>query len=446
LKLSEREPPKDWSEVKLRRVAELNPVKSKVDDIGDDTLVSFVEMEDIRTRGGLDTSESRALGEVYGGYTYFEEGDVLVAKITPCFENGKGGLATDLRNGVGFGTTELHVLRPKEALASRFLEYTTRSHPFRVKGEKQMTGAAGQQRVPEEFVADLEIPIPPKRRQEEIADFLDRKTAAIDELIDKKRRLIELLEEKRDAVINRAVTKGLDPDVEMKDSGVPWIGEIPEDWALVRLKHLTKPTTSISYGIVQPGEHVEDGKPFIQSTNIPGGEIETSSLQKVAPEIEAQYSRSRLKTGDVILGIRASIGDAHVVPDSLEGVNLSRGIARISTSDRIGSQFLRMVLRSEVAKKFWAREKKGSTFDQISIAMVKELRIPVPPICEQKRIERNLKSKTERLNSVDASVSRQIGSLEDYRQSLITAAVTGQIDVEEYEVEAVGELESEVRN
>ncbi|MBO6514871.1 MAG: restriction endonuclease subunit S, partial [Phycisphaerales bacterium] len=192
-----------------------------------------------------------------------------------------------------------------------------------------------------EVVSNLPIPTPPLPTQRTIANFLDRKTTAIDALIAKKERLIELLAEKRAALIHQAVTKGLDPSVEMKDSGVEWIGEIPAHWVIKRLKHLISPGSSISYGIVQPGPHIEDGTPFIQTTNISKTPLPTTGLQRTDPKIAAAYPRSKLKAGDLILGIRASIGAVHIVPRVLEGSNLSRGVARIVPSDEVSSRYLR---------------------------------------------------------------------------------------------------------
>src|SRR5690606_12182304 len=139
------------------------------------------------------------IADVGSGYTEFEDGDVVVAKITPCFENGKGALASNLVNGAAFGTTELHVLRPSALRDCRFLFYVTISHLFRRAGEAEMYGAGGQKRVPPEFCKDLPAVLPPEDEQRAIADFLDRETAKIDTLVARKRMLIERLKEKRTA-------------------------------------------------------------------------------------------------------------------------------------------------------------------------------------------------------------------------------------------------------
>ncbi len=125
-----------------------------------------------------------------------------------------------------------------------------------------------------------------------------------------------------------------------KPSGVEWLGEVPEHWRIVPLKNLVKRGTSISYGIVQPGEPLEDGIPFVQTTNMTRGEFSLEALQKTSVHIASAYPRRELTGGEVLLGIRASIGAAHVAPMWLNGSNLSRGDARIAPSPEIINDFL----------------------------------------------------------------------------------------------------------
>lgn len=160
--------------VKLKELTKINPQKSEVRELDPNTLVSFVPMEDVSEAGELNLSQGRMLGEVYKGFTYFKDGDVVVAKITPCFENGKGALMKDLVNGIGFGTTEFHVLRSKDLfrLNPIWLFNVTRSKRFNAYGEMQMTGSAGQKRIPKSFLEDYEITLPPIALQNRFADYV----------------------------------------------------------------------------------------------------------------------------------------------------------------------------------------------------------------------------------------------------------------------------------
>jgi type I restriction enzyme, S subunit len=275
----------------------------------------------------------------------------------------------------------------------------------------------------------IRMPLPSLEEQRAIAAFLDRETTHLDALIAKKQRLIELLQEQRTALISQVVTKGLDPNVAMKDSGIRWLGIIPAHWGVRRLKMCIRYGTSISYGIVQPGEHLDEGVPFVQTTNITGEELDLSALQLTSPAIEAAYPRSKLRQGDVILGIRASIGAAHVVPQELAGANLSRGIARIVTDNSLVPTFLMFFLRCREVQEYWRLFKQGSTFNEVSIETVRELPILLPPIAEQERISAWVKAKDEALKLLIDTVRVQIDRLREYRTALISAAVTGKIKV-----------------
>ena len=205
------EVPAHWEVRRLRHAVQLNPSKSEVRHLPGKTEVSFLPMEAIGDDGSLDRERSRPISEVESGYTYFRDGDVTIAKITPCFENGKGAVMRDLLGGIGFGTTELIVARPDDAVvSSEYLDRIFNSHPFRRLGEAAMYGAGGQKRVPDDFVRDFAIALPPREEQADIETFLDRETAKIDALVAEQERLIALLKERRSALISAAVTGQID--------------------------------------------------------------------------------------------------------------------------------------------------------------------------------------------------------------------------------------------
>lgn len=202
--------PTDWHSKRLRFVCQLNPSKSETRHLLRDTEVSFLPMEKLGEDGTLVLDETRTIEQAWEGYTYFRDDDVVVAKITPCFENGKGARVHDLLCGVGFGTTELHVLRAREGMDPGFACYVTLSHPFRNMGAASMYGAAGQQRVPEDFVKDFTMGIPPVLEQRAIAAFLDHETGRVDSIIDKALTAVDRLREYRTALISAAVTGKID--------------------------------------------------------------------------------------------------------------------------------------------------------------------------------------------------------------------------------------------
>lgn len=211
--------PNGWSIKRLRYALTL-PTKAEIRGLPLDRTVSFVPMEAVGEYGGLSLEQTRLIDDVLNGYTYFRDGDVLVAKITPCFENGKGALADKLEGGIGFGTTELHVLRAGRELVSRFLFYLTLGEDFRKLGTAEMYGAGGQKRVPESFIRELRHPIPPLDEQRKIVAFLDSETSRINALISGLpsggtgtgvlARLVALLHEYYSGLISAAVTGRID--------------------------------------------------------------------------------------------------------------------------------------------------------------------------------------------------------------------------------------------
>jgi len=165
----------DWPKISLREACLLKPQKSEArDKVAASSLVSFLPMEDLGVgTKWIQASRSRPLSEVVGGYTYFADGDVLLAKITPCFENGKLGIARGLVNGIGFGSSEYFVLRPRPILSAEWLYYFLNREAFRVEGAARMSGAVGHRRVTKEFLEDHLIPIPTLAEQQRIVGILN---------------------------------------------------------------------------------------------------------------------------------------------------------------------------------------------------------------------------------------------------------------------------------
>lgn len=163
--------------VALGKIAEINPRGPKPGEIAPDEVCDFVPMADVKEDGTMSVSNRRPYSEVAKGYTAFLRGDVLLAKITPCFENNKIAIAR-VKSGYAFGSTEFHVIRAdRDRLFAPYLTYLLRQDDVRDVGEKRMTGSAGQRRVPKAFLEDLEIPLPPLEEQKRIAAILDQADA-----------------------------------------------------------------------------------------------------------------------------------------------------------------------------------------------------------------------------------------------------------------------------
>ncbi len=291
-------------------------------------------------------------------------------------------------------------------------------------------GAAGRNKtLNQSALMKEEVWLPPAETQRAIADFLDRKTAAIDALIRKKERLLELLAEQRAALIHRAVTRGLDPDAEMKDSGVEWIGEVPAHWEVRPSRYLVDANRRIMYGIVLPGPHSEGGIPVVKANNCRPERLVPERMKCTTVDIEARYARSRLVAGDVVIAIRGSVGSAAIVPPELEGANLTQDAARLSPSSKLSSRWLWYLTMSPWFTGYLRPRISGSTVKGVNIWDLARVPLPDVPVPEQGQIAAHLDARLAPLERAMTATAESTSRLREYRQALITAAVTGQLDL-----------------
>ena len=430
------EVPAHWEVRRLRHAVQLNPSKSEVRHLPGKTEVSFLPMEAIGDDGSLDRERSRPISEVESGYTYFRDGDVTIAKITPCFENGKGAVMRDLLGGIGFGTTELIVARPDDAVvSSEYLDRIFNSHPFRRLGEAAMYGAGGQKRVPDDFVRDFAIALPPREEQADIETFLDRETAKIDALVAEQERLIALLKEKRQAVISHAVTKGLDPSVPMKDSGVEWLGEVPAHWEVVRIKHVV---ASIEQGWSPQCESypVESADQWgVLKVGCVNGGVFNPDENKVLPDDLTPVPALAIRAGDVLVSranTRELVGSAATALMDYPNLLLCDKLYRLRLNHKMDApQYLAYFLGCLPVREQIELAATGASSSMLNIgqATILELRLPHPDVEEQLAITAHLDAVTARMRDTATEAEAIIAALQERRSALISAAVTGQIDV-----------------
>ncbi len=419
--------PEHWQVKRLKLLCKINPPKSEL-RLASSTKVSFLPMEKIGGDGTISIEETRKIEQVWQGYTYFRDGDIVVAKITPCFENGKGALCINLRNGVGFGTTELHVLRPQNQIIAEMLFHIIKSSPFRMLGAASMYGAAGQQRVSEDFVSNFQIGIPSLYEQRAIATFLDRETIKTNALIEKKERLIALLQEKRIALISQAVTKGLNPDVSMKDSGVEWLGEIPTHWEMRRLKFaasfLGGGTPSKSNNEYWSGNIPWTSPKDMKAENIYDAE------DHITEDALSNSTTQLIRSGAVLIVVRSGILK-HSIPVAINAVPvaLNQDMKAIIPHAFLLARYLALLIigHQDVLLLEW--RKSGATVESIEFELLINTSCPIPSITEQQTIVTYLDQETAKIDSLISVIRKGIKKLQEYSTALISAAVTGKIDV-----------------
>jgi type I restriction enzyme S subunit len=387
-------------------------------------------MEAVGELGGLALDIDKPLSDVGDGYSYFRNGDVLVAKITPCFENGKRALALGLTNGIGFGTTELHVLRPGSQLSRRFVFYLTLSDRFRKLGMADMYGAGGQKRVPTKFIEDFRFLLPPLPTQRAIASFLDRETAKIDRLIEKKERLLALLEERRTSAIDRFVVEGLRP-TGFVETGSQFFPRIPTGWEMTPLRRLLRQMKRPVR--VDAGETYSEigirswGRGIFHKDPIRGSDLGDKRVFRLRPQ-------------DFVLNIVfAWEGAVAVVSAEEESMIASHRFPTFRhDSQRIRLDYLHLLMRSSHGRALMGLHSPGAAGRNRTIRLSAFLseEVPLPPFAEQDAIlSKRTKARTVE-TSLSQSTTHALTLLGEYRSALVSAAVTGQLKVATADEEA----------
>ncbi|MFC5954898.1 restriction endonuclease subunit S [Streptomyces pratens] len=394
--------------VRLRHLAQINPGTPAFNNLKGDDELTFLPMEAVWPDNRLDISQRRTKKEVSTGYTRFQDGDILVPKITPTFEAGRSVLIKGLLGGLGTGTTELHVVRPGKEIDPKFLLYVANTHNFLKLGEAQMYGVAGQQRVPDSFLRDLPVRLPSLEEQRRIVSFLDTEIARIDSLSRLRTTQIRMLAERLDAE---------------RDS---LFGGSSGDTA-TPLMHLTDPYRPIVYGIVQAGPEHPDGVPYIKTGDLKN--LHPRSLSRTSPEIHRQFRRAAVHPGDLVMAMRASIGAVAIVPPELPEANLTQGTARIAAAKNVCTEWLYNALQTRRVQEQCDLRAVGSTFRTLNIWDLRRVVLWVPHDRKQTEIVAQFRIVESQNSGLANYAQHQIALLSERRQALITSAINGQFDV-----------------
>ncbi|WP_271585864.1 restriction endonuclease subunit S [Bradyrhizobium sp. CCBAU 53415] len=360
-------------------------------------------------------------------------GDLLLTKSSgSSLHIGKTTLVDDEVEKLGCCFSNfMQRLRTKPSLSPRLAWYILNHRLAREQFDLLSNSTTGLANLNARMIGSVVLPVPPLAEQIAIAAILDRETAKIDALVDEQQRLIELLKEKRQTVISHAVTKGIIPNAAMKSSGVDWLGEVPEHWEVTQLRRVARAGTSITYGIVQAGPDIEGGIPYIRTSDMAGDQLPCDGYLRTSREIDAAYARSKVTTGDVVIAIRATIGKPLIVPAFLDGANLTQGTAKFSPGPSVLNEFIFYFLRSSPAIGQFERLGKGATFKEITLEMLRKFAVLQPPLDEQRQIIDLLRSKTAQFDGLISETEKAVSLLQERRSALISAAVTGKIDVRE---------------
>lgn len=356
------------------------------------------------------------------GCTEVYEGDVLVSRLNNPI--GRACVVPDLGGRVVTSVDNV-IFRPDSKFYKKFIVYLFSSEEY-FKHTSNLARGATMQRISRGLLGNIRVVTPSLEEQTQIARFLDHETARIDALIEEQQRLIELLKEKRQAVISHAVTKGLDPTVPMKDSGVEWLGEVPVHWERKRLKNISP---FITVGIVvNPSDYVaEEGLPFIYGGEVKEGLIEVDKARKISLKDSLRNRKTMLEAGDIVTMRVGYPGLTAVVPPECEGGNC----ASVMLVKRGGfdSRWLCAVMNSRLVRQQVEVVQYGAAQKQFNIADAIEFWMFKPPLNEQATIAEFVEEQSSIFDDLTAESENSMVLLQERRSALISAAVTGKIDV-----------------
>ncbi len=355
-------------------------------------------------------------------------GDTLVVKDGATI--GKSMFVRPAPNRPMMVNEHVFVLRPR-GIENRFLSYLIQSQTVQ-DTIWSLNIAAAQPGLSRDFAKHVSVAITQQDQQRAIADFLDVETERIDTLIDNQRRLVDLLRERRQSIITQAVTKGLDHGVAMRDSGIEWLGEIPEHWEVKRLKHLA--TIRVS----NVDKHIVDGQPavrLVNYTDVYYNDLITPDMQLMASTTDRdKLVKFRVLVGDTIItkdsetpddiGVPAYVNEAQ--PNMVCGYHLA--ILRPVVGPTL-PKFIFYATKSSSSAAYWSSVASGLTRYGLKVDAIGSCAVAIPPHPEQRAIADHLDVETERIDTLVSKLQCQIELLTERRQAVITAAVTGKLEI-----------------
>lgn len=410
------------TKVRLRHVLRVNPPSPVFDQLAGDTELTFLPMEAVWPGDRLDLSRVRVKRAVATGYTRFQDGDVLVPKITPTFEASRSVLIGKLINKAGVGTTELHVLRAGPLIDRRYLLHVTRSYPFLKLGESEMYGVAGQKRVPDDFVRDYVVDLPSLEEQRCIAEFLNAEGRRIEELDRQTQKQVELIQLRSIEFYRRLTTIGTSNDA--RPSGIPWMPLVSVDSTLHKVGRAFR-TGSGTTPNSQNFAYFDGEYPWVNT-----GDLRDNVVYKInrTVTVKALQDYSSLKVyhpGALIVAMYgATIGRVGILGRSA-CVNQACCVLYNSHDLELEYAFYWFLAhRSEII-----RLASGGGQPNISQDVIRRLRIPAPDARGQRLVLAAIREYEEHTRTQMALLNQRRKLLSERRQALITAAVTGQIEV-----------------
>lgn len=406
--------PNGWTLTSIADIATFNPKT-----IADDSLnCAFAPMQYLGTRFLAQMNyEQRTWGEIKKSYVHFQTGDVIVAKVTPCFENGKAGIAPHLPNGIGAGSSEFCVFRPAQGIDKRYLLAWLSTENFRKRATVAMTGSVGLKRVPKEVFLSEEIPLAPEAEQRRIADKLDTTLARVDALNDRLARITPLLKRFRQSVLAAAVTGKLSDK-----------NEIP--WSFEKLKKISKRVSVGHVGVTSKYYcEKEEGIPFLRSQNVRPGRMDFSGIVYITNEFHRSLKKSQIIAGDLlVVRVGANRGDSCIVPEDFDGeLNCANIVFARPLPEFVKSRYLEIYFQSPQCQEILLGASVGGAQGVINTSVVGNIDVPLPSLQEQTEIVRRVETLFVFADRLEARLQSAQTAAERLTPALLAKAFRGEL-------------------
>lgn len=440
-----------WPQKPLSEVVELNPRLDK-SAYRDDLEVSFVPMAAVEAGSGrMEVSQTKRFAAVKKGYTPFKEGDVLFAKITPCMENGKMAVVPKLANRLGFGSTEFHVLRPHKGIDPRYVYHFVSSQSFRREAAHRMTGAVGQKRVPQSFLEEASIPVPPFEEQRRIVAEIEKQFSRLDEAVVSLKRTKSNLKRYKAAVEGKLTedwrkaypdvepgskllghilmeTRGKDNLKNYQPLNKSGLEQLPERWCWVRIEDL---------GYVQLGRQrapkYHSGKnmrPYLRVQNVFEDRLDLEDVMEMDFPAE-DYKRFKLEAGDILLNEGQSpelLGRPAIYRGELPGSCFTNTLIRVRIYAPMTPEYPLIVFRAYMRTGRFTREGTITTnIAHLSAGRFAKIEFALPPLEEQQQIVAEVERRLSIIEELESTVEANLTRADRLRQSVLSKAFAGKL-------------------
>lgn len=429
--------PDHWEVKKLKYLGQaIIGLTYSPDDVVDEGEGTLVLRSSNVQNGKLEFLDNVYVRKSIPLYLKVKDGDILI-----CARNGsraligKNAKITKDAEGMTFGAF-MSIFRSSY---NNYLSHVFASALFEYQSGSFLTATINQ--LTTSNLNSFEIPLPPQTEQDRIVNFLDHETAKIDNLIEKQQQLIELLKEKRQAVISHAVTKGLNPDVPMKDSGVEWLAEVPKHWVIPKIGYFCEVTKLTGFEYTNHWRTDENGEIIaLRGFNIKERHLDLARTERISNRLSSKLSRSKLCVGDIVLPCTGTLGNACIIKHD-NTFHINQNIAKLTFDENVYSEFASYWLTSEPFREMIDFNNTSGMQPVLLIGDIRNMPMPLPSFQEQVEISIYLSNKLTVYDLAIKHNEHAIKLLAERRTALISAAVTGKIDVRNWVAPDASDIE-----